>query len=192
MPKIVLKETAYGKRGLRFIDIIGQKFERLSVISFIGINKNKKAEWLCQCECGNTKIVEGKMLRDGTIKSCGCLWVESISLPKGEASFNHFYLEYELGAKKRGIEFNLSKDEFKLLTSRVCYYCGSEPIERNSSNSVNGKYVGNGIDRVENKAGYVISNCVSCCKSCNVAKATMSKYEFLDLIRKIYRNMGLQ
>ncbi|MHA1874707.1 MAG: hypothetical protein ACTSVB_11395 [Candidatus Heimdallarchaeaceae archaeon] len=29
--------------------------------------------WLCQCDCGNTKIVAGYLLRAGKVKSCGCL-----------------------------------------------------------------------------------------------------------------------
>ena len=36
--------------------------------------------WKCRCDCGNTVIVCGKHLRSGDIKSCGCLYKDS--LPK--------------------------------------------------------------------------------------------------------------
>ena len=30
-------------------------------------------QWLCQCSCGKTKKVEVSRIRDGHVKSCGCL-----------------------------------------------------------------------------------------------------------------------
>ena len=32
-----------------------------------------RTSWVCQCKCGNKKIVTSKYLKDGTVKSCGCL-----------------------------------------------------------------------------------------------------------------------
>lgn len=54
------------------IDLIGQVFGRLTVLERRGISKRKAALWLCQCECGNTCLVESCYLRQGRIKSCGC------------------------------------------------------------------------------------------------------------------------
>lgn len=47
------------------IDLIGQKFGRLTVVSRTDNNKEGRAMWLCQCDCGNKKIVLGKSLRNG-------------------------------------------------------------------------------------------------------------------------------
>jgi hypothetical protein len=63
----------------RVIDFMGQKFERLTVLKFAGLNKDHKALWLCKCECGNETTVVGNRLRNGDIKSCGCLRTERIS-----------------------------------------------------------------------------------------------------------------
>ena len=52
-----------------FIDITGQRFGKLTTISY---NKNNR-KWFCQCECGNTVEVVGYNLRNGHTKSCGCL-----------------------------------------------------------------------------------------------------------------------
>ena len=54
------------------IDLTGKKFGRLTVISFAGTDKNGKALWHCQCECGNKTIVRLDRLRSGETKSCGC------------------------------------------------------------------------------------------------------------------------
>lgn len=56
-----------------FIDITGQKFNRLKVVKRIENSSFRKARWLCQCECGNFTEVSGDNLRNGNVKSCGCL-----------------------------------------------------------------------------------------------------------------------
>ena len=57
-------------------DITGQKFGKLTVKSFYDV-KNRKARWLCDCDCGTKDIVViGNLLRNGGTKSCGCLNLE--------------------------------------------------------------------------------------------------------------------
>lgn len=50
----------------------GQKFGRLRVLSFEGLNNHRKATWLCQCDCGKTSIAVGSSLLNGSHVSCGC------------------------------------------------------------------------------------------------------------------------
>lgn len=52
---------------------IGNKYGLLTVIDRVASNKNGRARWLCQCECGNTIEVLGVTLRNGATQSCGCL-----------------------------------------------------------------------------------------------------------------------
>lgn len=54
-------------------DLIGQKFNRWTVMERSGKTKLGEATWLCRCECGNFRIVPGSDLRKGKSKSCGCL-----------------------------------------------------------------------------------------------------------------------
>lgn len=53
------------------IDLVGQKFSRLTVISFAHGGNN--AVWNCMCECGASKAVSSNLLKTGATKSCGCL-----------------------------------------------------------------------------------------------------------------------
>ena len=53
-------------------DEVNNRYGRLVVKKFIGIN-NHHAEWECQCDCGNIIIAKGDLLRNGSVKSCGCL-----------------------------------------------------------------------------------------------------------------------
>ncbi len=58
----------------KLIDLTGQRFGRLTVICRNGYGHHKQnAKWLCQCDCGNVKVVDSACLRNGGSKSCGCL-----------------------------------------------------------------------------------------------------------------------
>jgi hypothetical protein len=61
------------------IDLKGQRFGRLVVISFEGTDKYKNALWLCKCDCGNEKIIGSPQLRKGITHSCGCLHKEQMT-----------------------------------------------------------------------------------------------------------------
>lgn len=58
----------------RVIDIKGQEFGKLEAIEKTDERdkNNGSIIWKCKCECGNTKNVSLKDLRDGTVRSCGC------------------------------------------------------------------------------------------------------------------------
>lgn len=54
----------------QLINEIGNKYGLLTVRARAE-NKNRKAMWVCWCECGNFKIVSGSDLRSGKITTCG-------------------------------------------------------------------------------------------------------------------------
>lgn len=56
----------------RVVDIVGNRYGRLTVLCF-SKTFNHHAYWLCKCDCGNETVVEGRDLRKGNTKSCGCL-----------------------------------------------------------------------------------------------------------------------
>lgn len=59
-------------------NISGQRFGRLTAIEFTGKTKNRKALWLCKCDCGNDHIAISGNLMSGTTQSCGCYKREAI------------------------------------------------------------------------------------------------------------------
>lgn len=61
----------------KFIDEAGKKYERLRVLRSVK-KKGIGTVWLCLCNCGNTKIVNGHELRSGRVKSCGCLFMPDL------------------------------------------------------------------------------------------------------------------
>ena len=59
-------------------DLTGQRFGKLTVIERTANTKYGEAQWICQCDCGHPyKVVVGKNLTKGVVKSCGCLMEEN-------------------------------------------------------------------------------------------------------------------
>ena len=63
--------------GQNKVDMIGKKFNRLTVVSDSGIRKWGHVHWNCICDCGKRTIVSGVLLRRENTKSCGCLKIDS-------------------------------------------------------------------------------------------------------------------
>lgn len=82
------------------------------------------------------------------------------------------YRTYRTGAKIRGIDFNLSFDYFLTFWNKPCHYCGS-------------KINGIGLDRINNKKGYIVNNVVPCCIVCNKMKSIKTIKEFIKHCKKI-------
>lgn len=53
-------------------DEVGNRYGKLVVIDKIK-EDNKRTYWKCQCDCGNITYQLGGQLRNGQVKSCGCL-----------------------------------------------------------------------------------------------------------------------
>lgn len=53
--------------------LLGKRFGKLVVIGNGKKTNRGRATYRCKCDCGNEKDVEGYELKNGKIKSCGCL-----------------------------------------------------------------------------------------------------------------------
>jgi|ERR1035437_227358 hypothetical protein len=82
------------------------------------------------------------------------------------------YIRYKYSAKQRGLEFNLTKDQFNSIVSKNCSYCGGE---------------GFGLDRMNNDIGYLLENVTSCCTPCNMMKKILPTEIFIEHCRKIVK-----
>lgn len=183
--------------GSKQYDLIGQKFNRLTVISSEGsklYGKTKKRLWKCLCDCGGIIITNTGALTRSNTKSCGCLHNELSSgnskksrykLANPDSGYISIMSRYKQNAKNRDLDFNLSFEQFKLLITSSCYYCNTEPSNIYYKSYYNIKY--NGVDRKDNKKGYEIDNVVSCCKICNIAKNNNTYEDFLEWIAKLVK-----
>lgn len=60
------------EKGSGIHDLSRRRFGQLEVIGLSEIH-NKRSYWLCNCDCGNTKIVRSDALISYKTVSCGCL-----------------------------------------------------------------------------------------------------------------------
>lgn len=86
-------------------------------------------------------------------------WIDRRSVP---------FASYKQAAARRGLPFELTRDEFQTVCRGDCAYC-----QRPSS----GTHL-NGVDRVNSMEGYTPSNCVTCCAECNQMKAAVHADDF--------------
>lgn len=163
---------------MSFIDLTGQRFERLKVIKYIGNSK-----WLCQCDCGKYTNSNGYCLRHGDIKSCGCLSKEK----RIKASFRHGGRHSKLydiwdGMKQRC--FNAKNKGYKYYGGRNITMCDEWKNDfakfREWANS-NGYKEGLSIERIDVNKNYEPSNC------CWIQKNEQSKNK-TNSIRVDYNN----
>ena len=75
-----IKSYQVGRKGQKIKNMTGQRFGRLTVLGLypqrIQYANSTHTAWVCKCDCGMTYIADGHGLRQGLVKSCGCLKAE--------------------------------------------------------------------------------------------------------------------
>lgn len=54
-------------------NLVGMRFNHLTVVKPLGSDKQKHKLWECKCDCGTVTIASTSDLRSGHKKSCGCI-----------------------------------------------------------------------------------------------------------------------
>jgi hypothetical protein len=104
-----------------------------------------------------------KCLHDRIKSTCSVCSVESV------------YRQYQYKAEARNLTFRLTLEEFEqIIAPGRCHYCGTYEVM--------------GLDRVDNRIGYLKFNCVAACQECNFAKRTMLAHRFIAMALRIARH----
>lgn len=77
-------------------------------------------------------------------------------------------------AKRRGLPFTLTMDEYLAIRAKPCHYCGF-PVPP----------TGLAMDRLDNSGGYTPDNVVPCCWPCNQARNTVFTPEEMLLLGQV-------
>lgn len=64
---------------MKRIDLVGQRFGRLLVVSLHSQDKYNRLIFSCICDCGKSHVVSSNSLRTGKSKSCGCFSIDRVT-----------------------------------------------------------------------------------------------------------------
>lgn len=150
------------------------------------------ARWVCRCDCGTARIVAANALTAGRSRSCGCFRKSRPALddPR-EAQLRLREQAYRSRAKRKGIDYTLTREEFRRLLKSPCFYQGELPRERQgrARRKQSGRYPAplhlGGIDRLDSTKGYTPANCVPCCHVCNRLKSILSPERFAEKLWRL-------
>ena len=91
---------------------------------------------------------------------------------RSQSTIGYRFRMYKSSAVQRKYVWAITRDEFESFWKKPCHYCGDSVATI-------------GLDRLNNKIGYIMSNLVSCCRPCNIAKQSMSPGGFVAHCRKV-------
>lgn len=145
---------------MKFVDLTGERFGRLTVLGRVWRLNNPYTFWLCKCDCGNLRVINGVSLKNGDSKSCGCFSTDSI--------VKHNTTHGLSGSKLYGVWSLMIKRCQNPRSKSFCDYgarginvCDEwqlfEPFYEWAVS--NGYQEGLEIDRIDNGEGYYPDNC---------------------------------
>lgn len=174
----------------KFKDLTGQVFGRLTVTKFIGMNQFRVSIYECSCSCGNIKQIERSNLIKGHTTSCGCYNRDKQLKAPGVATLRNYMNSYIQSATKRGYIFELTEEQFKGIICQDCSECHASPkeIARKYKTASATPILANGVDRINNDIGYVITNVQPMCTPCNMAKSNLGEKKFKEWTAQIRKS----
>ena len=132
------------------------KFGRLTVIEFHE-RKGKNYYWKCQCECGNTRIVQPSRLINGTTVSCGCYNREVIT--KHGLDGNKIYHVFNSMKSRCYSQKNKSYPVYGGRGIKICEEWLNDVTVFHKWAIENGYKEGLTIDRIDVNGDYEPNNC---------------------------------
>lgn len=175
------------KKPQDFSEFIGKNFNNLTIIRHIGQHPKGHNIFEYKCKCGKV----GQILRYniGTTVSCGCVrkWGSKQHLNYEDIT-QVMWERFEAGAKKRDLEFSITKEyawKIFLEQGRKCVFTGvSLTMEGNPKKYGTDK--GNAsIDRIDSDKGYIEGNIQWVDKKINASKWTMNNQEFITMCKMV-------
>lgn len=194
-PKPVTFEEEYvynpKMRGKAY-DIIGKRFHKLVVIQRVYTDRTNVSHFLCKCDCGQEKIIRGRLLITGQNKSCGCSCHKKTNLAKtwkgyGEISGSYWNaLKYANSKRKKEINFTITIEEGwqKFVEqNKRCAITGQQlafvsDYSHSSSQTAS-------LDRIDSNGHYEIENVQWVHKDINRLKNDYDQKIFFSLCLKI-------
>jgi len=141
------------------VNLVGQRFGRLLVVSRAGSDKRGEALWECECDCGAVTVVLGSNLRKGKTKSCGCYKEELMSA--GQLHTTHgmcgtsIYIVWQNMLRRCSVD----NEKHYRWAGRGIKVCDEWLKFENFYKDMGDPPINGTIDRIDNDGNYEPSNC---------------------------------
>ena len=145
----------------RFIDMAGQRYGRLLVLSPTEYKRGCHAKWFCRCDCGNELVVIGINMRRGLSKSCGC-FERQANLEDNIISYSKKTITSNGQKKRYGKESIVWRMSVYERDSYKCQCCG------NVGGELNAHHILSWADYPKER--YDVNNGITLCKECHKFK----------------------
>ena len=142
------------------IDLVGQRFGRLTVIAFESMSKSG-ARWNVRCDCGMKRIIRRKHLTGHATQSCGCFRKECARIRAREHIVHGMSgtLIYQLWSSMKARCTNPRDPGWRRYGGRGITVCRRWRTFDNFLADMGTKPAGKSIDRLNNDGDYEPSNC---------------------------------
>lgn len=150
-----------GEKMSRLIDLTEKKFNMLTVIERIKKGEVGGTLWLCLCDCGKEVVVNGRDLKNGGTKSCGCYkknLISRVNISHGKSTHKLYFTYKNMIARchnPRATQFN----DYGGRGISVCDEWRNNICSFIDWCNLNGWDKGLQIDRKDNDGNYSPSNC---------------------------------
>jgi len=147
------------------IKMVGNRYGRLFVAEELERYKSATGRtervFLCECDCGNKKIIKMHTLRSGNAISCGCYKIEYLSSTKSThgMSDTKIYHVWQSMRRRCNVPADKAFANYGARGITVCAEWESDFSEFYKWAISNGYKEGLTIERINNNKGYSPNNC---------------------------------
>lgn len=139
----------------RSINEKGNVYTNLTVLTECGVRgASPLMYWVCECACGRVAHVRGSHLRDGSVKSCGCL-------RKGNTKHGMAGTPtYQSWSNMKRRCYNSEHSKYERYGGRGIKVCGAWLSSfSNFYKDMGDRPDGKSLDRIDNDGHYIVDNC---------------------------------
>lgn len=185
---------------MKLINLLGQKFGKLTVVELIKGSRDGSKLWLCKCECGNLKQVTTRHLNraNHNVRSCGCdrfrsgknhhQWTGTGEI-SGDWWSTHVVRQSSSTARIKvplTIDINYAWELF-LIQEKKCALSGV-PLKFSKKGDENSA----SLDRIDSSQGYIQGNVQWVHKHVNFMKRNYDQNYFIEFCKKIVNNIKIK
>lgn len=192
--------------NMKIVDLVGKKFNRLTVIKLTGESRGGSKIWECICDCGNSAFISTRHLnrKNNIIQSCGCLKKEKDKLIgkdspyfQGYEGISQMFWTQHILKSAKGTEGVKSRKKLEVSIDKE--YLWNLFLEQNAKCALSGLDITlptkhsdtlftASVDRKDSGKGYIEGNVQWVHKHVNIMKNMYDETYFINMCKLIAEN----